>query len=348
MSRTRIIIVGAGYAGITAANRLAARGHQVVLVNGRPDFVERIRLHELAAGSARGVTRPLSAMVGRGVDVVIERATALYPDRMEIELASGRVEAADHIILATGSDVGGGVRTLESAREARGRIARLGPGSHVQVAGAGPTGVEVAAELAEARPDLHVGLNDPSGVLPSLPSRHRAGVEATLTRLGVSVTGAVAGEDVAYEIDCTGFSAAGLAGEAGLQTDGLGRVLVTPTLQVVGHPRVWAVGDCAAVEGQPWLRMSCAAATPMGAHVADGIHRSESGLSPAPLDIGFAALCMSLGRHDGLVAGVDRRDAPQSFVVRGRVAASVKEAICRLAARAPRWTRGRFWLRGAA
>jgi len=50
----RIVILGAGYAGASAAGRLARRLHgddvEITLVNAEPDFVERVRMHQLATG----------------------------------------------------------------------------------------------------------------------------------------------------------------------------------------------------------------------------------------------------------------------------------------------------------
>ncbi|MFE6134250.1 FAD-dependent oxidoreductase, partial [Streptomyces sp. NPDC056437] len=47
-----VVVVGGGYGGVTAANSLSRHdGVSVTLVNPRPDFVERIRLHQRVAGS---------------------------------------------------------------------------------------------------------------------------------------------------------------------------------------------------------------------------------------------------------------------------------------------------------
>lgn len=58
----RIVVLGAGYAGAITAGRLAKRLHrddvEITLVNADPDFVERIRLHQLATGQDLPV-RPL-------------------------------------------------------------------------------------------------------------------------------------------------------------------------------------------------------------------------------------------------------------------------------------------------
>ena len=48
-----IVILGGGYAGLTAAARIAEAdsGVSVTLIDRKKEFVERIRLHEIAAGS---------------------------------------------------------------------------------------------------------------------------------------------------------------------------------------------------------------------------------------------------------------------------------------------------------
>ena len=67
---TEVVVLGAGYAGLIATNRFLgsltdeerATVHLTV-VNPRDDFVERIRLHQLAAGSRPTVTRPLTTLL---------------------------------------------------------------------------------------------------------------------------------------------------------------------------------------------------------------------------------------------------------------------------------------------
>lgn len=49
---THVVVIGGGYAGVMAANRLLRRNDVTVsLINPRPNFVERIRLHQLVGGS---------------------------------------------------------------------------------------------------------------------------------------------------------------------------------------------------------------------------------------------------------------------------------------------------------
>ncbi|QEU88529.1 oxidoreductase [Streptomyces viridosporus T7A] len=49
---THVVVIGGGYAGVMAANRLRPRDDvTVTLINPRPDFVHRVRLHQLVGGS---------------------------------------------------------------------------------------------------------------------------------------------------------------------------------------------------------------------------------------------------------------------------------------------------------
>ena len=66
-SPVEVVVIGAGYAGAIATNRFLAcldesecARIRVTVMNPRAEFVERIRLHELAAGSRDSVAMPLT------------------------------------------------------------------------------------------------------------------------------------------------------------------------------------------------------------------------------------------------------------------------------------------------
>src|SRR3954452_1000091 len=80
----RIIVLGAGYAGAIAAGRLARRLRReevaITLVNAEPDFVERVRMHQLAAGQGLK-SRPFSEMfAGTGVELRLAEVTGVDVD----------------------------------------------------------------------------------------------------------------------------------------------------------------------------------------------------------------------------------------------------------------------------
>ncbi|MBT1094987.1 NAD(P)/FAD-dependent oxidoreductase [Streptomyces sp. Tu102] len=95
----RIVVIGAGYTGATAAGRLAKRLHSddvaITLVNAEPDFVERVRLHQLAVGQSLK-PRPFSEMfAGTGVALKLGRVTGVDADRRTVRVVAvdGAAEA---------------------------------------------------------------------------------------------------------------------------------------------------------------------------------------------------------------------------------------------------------------
>lgn len=320
-----IVIVGAGYAGIAAANR-AARTHRVVLVNERPDFVDRIRLHQhLATG--REVRTPLTDMVRRGVRVVVARVEGIGDG--VVTLADGSRIDADHVVVASGS--GAGVGTLPWAEDARRALGELPTGGNVTILGGGLTGIETATEIAEAHPGLSVSLVDRSRIGGNLSPAAERHLRGSLDRLGVATfEGGRLPAASDLTIDCSGLTVAPLAAASGLPVDESGRLRVDRTLRVPGTSRVWGVGDAAVVDGAPHLRMSCAAAQAMVPHLVAAIRAVDAGRTPASMDVGFAARCISLGRKDGLVQLVRGDDSPTTAIT-GSMGAVTKELICHYA-----------------
>ncbi|MFE1592772.1 NAD(P)/FAD-dependent oxidoreductase [Nocardia sp. NPDC058705] len=354
-----IVVIGAGYAGTLAANRLRKKAPDahITVVNPRGDFIERVRLHEQIAGSGTAA-RPLTEMLAAGI--TLETASADKIGDGTVTLDNGRDLEFDSVILATGSTANPlpgaiPVGTWEGAEQARTALEALAAGGIVTVIGGGLTGIETAAELAEARPYLRVRLvsDTVAGSLSTGAQRH---VRSTLGRLTADIVA-----DQVIEIDGTTlrlgsgaeldsdltlwamFSAVpDLAARSGLAVDADGRALVDATLRSVSDPRIFAVGDCAAVPG---MRMACATAAPQGAHAANTLVRMIKGREPQPFSLGYVGQGISLGRHDGLQQVTDRADTASRLFVSGPIAAFVKERVCRFAATASR-TGNTVWLRG--
>ncbi|MEO6195767.1 MAG: FAD-dependent oxidoreductase [Thermoanaerobaculia bacterium] len=357
----KVLILGGGYAGMIAAARIGKRA-DVTLIDARPEFVQRIRLHELLAGGAPknlGFERWLGR---RGVRFVQARAESLEPGRQCV-LARGedgsRIELGyDTLILALGSATASGVPGVaENAvrlddpatiREAAVRLRALaGSGGRALVVGGGLTGIETAAELAERHPGLRVTLATRGRVGEGYSKAGADHLRRRLTGLGVSLLdgAGIQGLDPgrawredggAIDFDlCVwagGFAAPSLAREAGLAVDRTGRALVDPALRAAGHSNIFAAGDAAVTtfpDGRA-VRMGCVSALPLGAHAGGNVRRLLRGQEPAPFSFGFAIRCISLGRKDGLVQFVDPDDTPREKVWTRRRAVLTKELICRM------------------
>src|SRR3978361_1044471 len=108
----KVLILGGGYAGMIAAARIGARA-EVTLIDARPEFVQRIRLHEMLAGGAPktlGFARWLGV---RGVRFVRSRGESMEPGRQRVLARredGSRVELGyDTMVLALGSATVSGV-----------------------------------------------------------------------------------------------------------------------------------------------------------------------------------------------------------------------------------------------
>ncbi|MET8861237.1 FAD-dependent oxidoreductase, partial [Streptomyces sp. NPDC004579] len=201
----RIVVLGAGYTGATAAGRLAKRLHRedvtITLVNPEPDFVERVRMHQLATGQDLKA-RPFGEMfAGTGVELRLASVTAVDVDRRTVSLtgADGPAELAyDTLVYALGSGWNDGdvpgvaehadqVASRPGAHRLRERLDALDAGKPVVVVGGGLTGVEAATEIAEARPDLSVSLAANGALGDWLSAKGRTHLRKVTDRLGIEV-----------------------------------------------------------------------------------------------------------------------------------------------------------------
>ncbi|MEU6251560.1 FAD-dependent oxidoreductase [Streptomyces sp. NPDC047043] len=367
----RIVVLGAGYTGATAAGRLARRLRRedvaITLVNAEPDFVERVRMHQLAVGQELK-HRPFSEMFAdTGVNLKLAKVTGVDVDRRTVAVVdvSGTEEreeelSYDTLVYALGSGWNdqGVPGTAEHAHQIasrpgalrlRERLARLDAGQPVVVVGGGLTGLEAATEIAEARPDLDIALAARGGLGDWLSDKGRAHLRKVLDRLGVTVhehtaVAAVEADRVttadgtsvpaAVTVWTTGFAVHPIAKATTLEVTDTGQIVVDGTMRSVSHPDVYAVGDAALAmgPGDKPLRMSCASGTPTAWQAADSIAARLTGgkLPNAPLR--YFNQCISLGRREGLIQYVTADDRAVRAALTGRFAAVYKELICKGAA----------------
>jgi NADH:ubiquinone reductase (H+-translocating) len=350
--RTHVVVVGGGYAGTLAANHLRlGRDIVITLVNPRPVFVERIRLHQLVADSGTA-TVDYGTLLGDGIRLVVDGADRIDTADRRVLLTSGAVLDYDYLVYAVGSagampavrgaaEFAYSVADLESARRLRHALADLPPDAPVAVVGGGLTGIETASELAQQGRPVTLACG---GVLgPSLSKRGRRSVSNQLRGLGVDVLERDTVSEVRWDavvlsdgavlasaatVWTAGFGVPDLATRSGLRTDALGRLITDETLTSIDDERVVAAGDAAAPSDQP-LRMSCQAAGPLGAQAANTVLSRIAGDTPARVNQAFVGQCISLGRAHGTIQLAHTDDTPVNVVVGGRTAASIKEAICK-------------------
>ena len=349
----KVVVIGGGYSGTLAANHLRMRGGiDITLVNPRPKFVERIRLHQHVAGNY-DATVDYGSLLGDGITLVVDTATRIDTDNRAVQLASGRALPYDYVVYAVGStgsvpaSVPGAAEfaypmaELEQAQRLRTVVDDLHPDAPITVVGAGLTGIEAATELAEQGRNVTLVCGGQLG--PYLSEPGRRSVDKVMRRLGVKVLetdlvaevrrdavvfadGAV--RPSALTVWTAGFGVPDLAQTSGLHTDDLGRLLTDETLTSVDDERIVAAGDCASPSGEP-LRMCCASASQLGPQAANTVLSRIAGTAPANFEYGFGGACISLGRKSGILQLARKDDSPVNVYFSGRVIAKVKERICK-------------------
>jgi NADH:ubiquinone reductase (H+-translocating) len=321
MSAQRVVIVGGGFGGLQAAVGLRRAGVEITLIDRRNFHLFQPLTYQVATGalSPGEVAYPLRAVFkrNRNVRVLLAEVERFDLDRREVilrpvgDLPAPEPVAYDTLIVAGGSHYSyfghdewsahaAEVKSLESALTVRSRILaafeaaelegdpdRRGEWLTFAVVGAGPTGVEMAGQIAELandtlRSDFRTA--DPASgrillveaaerVLTGFPPSLSAKAERSLRRLGVTplldstvvdvdgagitiehadgVTRRIPARTVVWAAGVTASSlASALAELTGAEQDRAGRVTVERDLTLPGHPEVFALGDMVRVRGR--------------------------------------------------------------------------------------------------
>ncbi|WP_433601282.1 NAD(P)/FAD-dependent oxidoreductase [Nocardia sp. CA-135953] len=358
----RIVVLGAGYAGAFSAGYLARQLHrddfEITVVNAEPDFVERLRLHQLAAGQDLR-HRPLTEVfAGTGIRLRLARVTNVDVEHRTVTLADGegidRLEY-DTLLYALGSTAADhGVPGVEkhafhvaarpSALRLRARLDELGEDGQVLVVGGNLTAIEAATELAESRPGLRVSLATSGELGGWLGTKARRHLLRTFDRFGITVhehttierveeAAALAADGTVFDSDATvwaaGFAVHPIAAASGLEVEANGQISVDRQMRSVSHPDVYVAGDSAFVigeNGRP-LPMSCASAGFTSMQATAAIIGDLTGRKISTTPLSYVGNHISLGREDAIFQLVDGDARSKSWALCGRTAARVKKAI---------------------
>ena len=175
--RSRVVIIGAGFAGIKAAQRLGKLPVDVTIIDRKNHHTFQPLLYQVALAvlSPGDIAQPIRSILhkNRNTEVVMDEVLAIDTTARQVSLASGAIMAYDYLIVATGSThsyfgheewakVAPGLKTIEDATDIRRRVLlafeyaerqMLETGAHPPlrfvVVGGGPTGVELAGAISD-------------------------------------------------------------------------------------------------------------------------------------------------------------------------------------------------------
>jgi NADH dehydrogenase len=364
MTTPKIIILGGGYAGVLMAFRVAGKVGKhadITLIDAKPHFVERIRLHQFATQQEVPQRAYTDLFKGKKIQFVQGWVTAINPNHNTVSMRTVTGESTlsyDYLAYALGSatdktsvpgvaEYAYTVGAEADATKLRTRLAELSQtGGKVVVVGGGLTGIETVTELAETYPSLNIRLVTRGISGEGLSQKGQNYLHQTMATLGITVEENVSVHRVnATALETTRgpiptdlcvwsgpFRVSPLAQQSGIQVNAHGQITVDRSLRSLSHPTIYAVGDAADLSNATTtpIRMACATAMPMGAYAGSHLVATVKHVAtPAPFRFAYAGQCISLGRNRALMQIVDQNDNPTDRIITGRMGAFIKEAICR-------------------
>ncbi|HYB36951.1 MAG TPA: NAD(P)/FAD-dependent oxidoreductase [Mycobacterium sp.] len=343
--RHQVVIIGSGFGGLNAAKKLKRADVDIKLIARTTHHLFQPLLYQVATGIiSEGEIAPPTRVVlrrQRNVQVLLGDVTHIDLARKVVvsDLLGHIYETPyDSVVVAAGAgqsyfgndhfaEFAPGMKSIDDALELRGRILGVfeqaersrDPGRRAKlltftVIGAGPTGVEMAGQIAELADHTLKGafrhidstkarvilLDAAPAVLPPMGEKLGKRAAARLEKMGVEIQlgamvtvvdrdgitvkdsdGTIRRIESACKVWSAGVSASALghdlAEQSGVELDRAGRVKVLPDLSIPGHPNVFVVGDMAAVEGVPGVAQG---AIQGGKYVANTIKAELAGADP--------------------------------------------------------------------
>ena len=315
----KVVIIGSGFGGLNAAQKLKRADVDIKLIAKTTHHLFQPLLYQVATGIiSEGEIAPPTRVVLRNQ----KNCQVLLGEVTNINLANQTVDSLllghtyrtpyDTLIVAAGAgqsyfgndqfaEWAPGMKTIDDALELRGRI--LGAFEQAErssdpdrreklltfvVVGAGPTGVEMAGQIAELADHTLKGafrhidstkarvilLDAAAAVLPPMGTKLGLKAAARLEKLGVEIQlgamvtdvdrngitvkhtdGKIDRIECATKVWSAGVAASPLgkilADQSGAEIDRAGRIRVMPDLTIPGYPNVFAVGDMTLIDGVP-------------------------------------------------------------------------------------------------
>ena len=305
----RLVLVGGGHAHLFVLEALGAApepGLAVTLVSPAALSLYSGMAPGVIAGTyaqraaqidvARLARRAGAAFVAARVVAIDAAARQLYTDAgdpLDYDQASFDVGAATALEIPV--DAGATVVPVKPLEGTL--IALCAPlAGAVAILGAGAAGVELAFALAASRSAVTL-LGLAPTPLPSFHPRVRRLAVRALAAAGVTWRGNASATEVARDgvrlrdgghvaaalvVAASGVGRQTLFAAAGLPTDALGALTVGDDLRCIGHPELFAAGDCAALVGHPRLARSGVHAVRQGPLLVRNLGAAFRGAALAP------------------------------------------------------------------
>ncbi|MBB6454019.1 NADH dehydrogenase [Salirhabdus euzebyi] len=323
----RLVILGGGYGGIKIVNKLLNSGLpkdvQITLVDRNPYHSLKTEFYAIAAGTSSDKEVRIGFPEHEQLDAVFGEIEKINTDEQNIEIREIEEPIPyDYLVIGLGCEdnyhgIDGArefthsVQTIAKARRTGIAVGNLDAYGKVAIVGAGLSGIEVASEIRESRPDLNVRLLDRgASVLSAFDPKIQEYVESWFEKNDVEVIhhanveyvekDAVCNNGICFLNDVTIWTAGvkpnHLVADLPFEKDPHGKVVLNEYYQVPTQQNVYVVGDCASSVYSPSAQL----AGQQGEKIADVLsavlHDKEPQL---PKEVKLKGALGSLGKTDG-------------------------------------------------
>ena len=322
----KIVILGGGYGGYqilqTFLQKEIPQDVFITLIDRYPYHSLKTEFYALASGMISDKEARMEFPKHERITYVFDEIKGINLEKQTVELDVSETIPYDYLIVGLGCEddyhgiIGAkeytqSIQTISKARKTGLLINELSTNKNVIVIGAGLSGIEIAAEIRESRPDLNIRLLDRGDkVLRGFDERIQTYVEKWYRDHDIEVTHQ---SHVEYVEESSVYnSGVPLLGDAIIWTAGVkpnelienlpfekdkyGKVVVNEFHQIPKQNNIYILGDCASSTFSPSGQL----AQMQGKQIVDVLLAILKGKEPkSPKPIKLKGVLGSLGEHDG-------------------------------------------------
>ena len=321
----KLVILGGGYGGLAIIQGLLddhlPEDIEMVLVDRMPFQGLKTEYYALAAGTAADLELRVAFPKHPQLTIKYGEISSIDLEGKTVHMELAEDINYDFLIIALGctdsyhgiegaEQFTSSIQSFSNTRKTYLQLNDTKPYGQVNIIGGGLSGVEMAAELRESRPDLNISILDRhSRVLSSFPSKLSIYVEhwfqshdvKTCGHISVAriENGAIYNGPEIIESDVTvwtaGIQPVRVVQDLQVAKDQGGRIILNAYSQIAEHPDVYVIGDCASLPLAP----SAQAAGAQAEQVAEVIHSLWRGETPKLHPFHLKGTLGALGKKAG-------------------------------------------------
>ncbi|MBU9713010.1 NAD(P)/FAD-dependent oxidoreductase [Evansella tamaricis] len=281
-----LIILGGGYGGLRVIQKLLTsktlKDISITLIEKEPYHSLKTEFYALAAGTVADSHLRVAFPNDVRLELKFETVSHINLENQVVDLENGDQLHYDDLIIGLGCEdkyhgVPGAdkytlsIQSMRRARKTYQVLQGVKANGSVAIVGGGLSGVELASELRESRPDLTVKLFDRGeNILSMFPAKLYTYVQSWLKDHQVEIINRAnitkVESEILYNHDkpvsadaiiwTAGIQANKLVRNLDVEKDSIGRVLVTKYHHIPGFDNVFVVGDCAALNHAPSAQLA--------------------------------------------------------------------------------------------